>query len=155
MEDISLASLCGVSPEQFKLDLSVNSLNRKQVTTSIREDIASLVKANEEKRENKRKLYQNILKRCVEQMKFENIRKYTCMIYYVDDRMHHNRYYDRDECITYLIEKLRENNIDIFLLPYKQNGNSMFSKSMLYIDWKNTYYHNKSQFFTKSNQDVK
>ena len=61
MEDISLASICGVSPEQFKFDMSVNSLTNNHKTISIHDDIASLVKINEEKKENKRKLYQSIL----------------------------------------------------------------------------------------------
>lgn len=148
MEQLTLARMCGISDEQFKMDSSLNSFGNK--TTSIQADIATIVNMNEEKRDNKLKLYRGILKRCVDKMKFENALKRTNMIYYVDDHLYNNRNYNRNECIAFLIEELRKCNLDVKLLKEKLYGDGPFSKSQLYIDWKYSYYHNRSKLFAKT-----
>lgn len=154
METLNIAKLCGISEDKFHHGLSVETLVLEKKEPSIKKELETVLQKNQERRENKMRLYKSILKRCVEKIKLQNSLRRTDMILYVDDFMIDCNYYDRDECINYLIQELRKNYFDISPLPHKLYEGSQFSKSSLFISWKFAEYHKKSQLFTNPNKDI-
>lgn len=153
METLSISKLCGIPEENFSNVMTLNSFVEDK-KPSIGKDIERILLTAQEGHDHKLNLYKSILRKCVDQMKVESAIKKTDLFFYVDDNLYNNQYYNRDECIDYLIMNLRNYYLDVQLLPHKIYGKGPFSKSVLFISWKYTEYHKKSQFFSHTNQNI-
>lgn len=150
MENLSIARLCSIPEENFNGSLSLHSFISDK-KPSIKKEIEGVLQANQERHIHKLNLYKSILRKCVDQLKLENALKKTDMLFYIDDNLYENPYYERDECINFLIVSLRKHCLDVFLMPQKVYGQGPYSKSILFVSWKFTEHHKKSQFFTNPN----
>lgn len=122
MQKINISTLCSISPEKLKCDFKEDFFNKTK-KQSIKSEIESIFQIDKVCEENNKKTYRTILEHCVSCIKREAQQHKHAARYQVTSFVLDNPYYNRQECISYLIEHLSK----YFHITY--------SDPFLYITW--------------------
>lgn len=139
MDKINIANILSIPENEVVGPVGIYTNNK-----SVRTTVDDVLKINKERHDNKLKLYRIALRECVRKIEQQNILRKTETFYKFDDIVFGHPEYDKDECIEYVLIELKKFLFDV----------CQIDDSIIYISWKFTELHKKSQFFTDSDKNV-
>lgn len=137
MNKISISNILSLPEEQIVGEFGACSI-LPQKKKSVKMEVDDLLRINKERRERKIKLYRKILRDCIMKIKIDDEMRKTDTFFKVDEIVYGHPEYDMDECIEYLIIELKHFLFDVF----------RYSSNTIFISWKFTELHKKSQFLS-------
>lgn len=98
---------------------------------SIHKEVEDLIQSNRERRDNKIKLYRNVLRNCIMLISSKNKLHSNEMIFKISYTLYGHPEYDVDECMQYIIMELTKLKFDIYRID----------RNSIYISWKYLILH--------------
>lgn len=141
MNKISVASILSLPEDKIVGQIYTCDTKKKQ---TIRNDVDDIINKNKERRENKLKLYREMLRKCIDSMKKNNEMRKTDIFFRVDEIVYGHPEYDIDECVEYIILELRKFSFDVL----------HYCRDTVFVSWKFVELHKHSQFLTNPNNCI-
>ena len=107
--------------------ISISTMTKNNSNNNNNFDHKLLSKVHKKKKKNKIKEYDKIFNQCLEQIQKANETFNIDTFFILPDKVSDFKEYDKNECIEYIIKKIRDNNIDILKV----------SDDVLFITWIN------------------
>lgn len=143
MDKISIASILSLPEEEIVGSFGTCTI-LSQKKKSVKKEVDDLMRINKERREHKIKLYRTALRDCIRKIKKEDEMRKTDTFFRVDEIVYGHPEYDKEECIEYVIIELKKFLFDVF----------QYDQSTIFVSWKFTELHKKSQFLTNPDQNI-
>jgi hypothetical protein len=127
MQNIDINTIFGINTSGNK----ENPLSIKTMTDNIQKNFInskSLSRIHNEKKKNNIKLYYKIYKQCLDQIKIANESFKYDIFFIIPDKINGVEKINKEECIDFLIKKIRKNNIDTLKI----------TNDVLFITWINS-----------------